>query len=194
MAVVADIEEIGIIRASAWVVSVLLVFRLTTTIATPALWNCPREVNSGSVVWTTRSVVTGPTANATRRFSGCGIRQSRKDREAGPDQDKRMSPPRTAVGSRFEINGAIQVHRRSTLASIMPSFPCSVVVANGAAFRERVQLFSIRSLRSNSALASPSDCFGRSGQRVQVHQSGSVSNGFSIFLSLAHLKIIPRFK
>jgi hypothetical protein len=194
MAVVADIEEIGIIRASAWVVSVLLVFRLTTTIATPALWNCPREVNSGSVVWTTRSVVTGPTANATRRFSGCGIRQSRKDREAGPDQDKRMSPPRTAVGRRFEINGAIQVHRRSTLASIMPSFPSSVVVANGAAFRERVQLFSIRSFRSNSAFASPSDCFGRSGQRVQVHQSGSVSNGFSIFCSFAHPEIIPRFK
>jgi hypothetical protein len=120
MAVVADVEEIRIIRASAWVVSVLLVFRLTTTIATPALWNCPREVNSGSVVWTTRSVVTGPTADATRRFSGCGIRQSRKDREAGPDQDKRMSPPRTAVGRRFEINGAIQVHRRSTLASIIP--------------------------------------------------------------------------
>lgn len=41
MAVVANIEEIGIIRASAWVVSILLVFRLTTTIATSPFWNCP---------------------------------------------------------------------------------------------------------------------------------------------------------
>jgi hypothetical protein len=115
MAVVADIEEIGIIRASAWVVSILLVFRLTTTIATSAFWNGPREVDSGSVVRTTRAVVTGPTANPARRFSGCGIRQSRKDCEASPDQDKWMSPPRMAVGRRFRIEG---VHRSSPFTKL----------------------------------------------------------------------------